>query len=312
MLLSIGLPVAIIFAIVAGIVLYVVDQSITEIKVNELSARSESVSNQIEAYFTKYLEDASQLSTNPEIQNLFSQVTPGVGITSTANFPEIKQHLDNVAASDQDNIQVAWIADVDSSQFTQSDGVVSDSTYDINARPWFKELVAQKKVFISEPYVDITTQKIIVSVVAPVFKPGTQELVGATCVDVSIDRIKEIIAENKIGEAGFFVVSTNSGMVFDHPNVDYNNGKLTDTDMSENIIAALMDKTTGSITYSTGGTENRGYVTEIGDTGWVLATGLPTTEFNEAFWTGTSGHCGNHRRVNKELHPSHYPSGQSR
>nr|WP_320026194.1 methyl-accepting chemotaxis protein [uncultured Acetobacterium sp.] len=283
MLLSIGLPVAIIFAVVAGTVLYVVDQSITEIRVNELSARSESVSHQIETYFTKYLEDAKQLSTSPEIQDLFNQVTPGVGITTTANFPEIKQNLDNVAASDQDNIQVAWIADVDSSQFTQSDGVVSDSTYDINARPWFKELVAQKKVFISEPYVDITTQKIIVSVVAPVFKPGTQELVGATCVDVSIDRIKEIIAENKIGEAGFFVVSTNSGMVFDHPNVDYNNGKLTDTDMSENIIAALMDKTTGSITYSTGGTENRGYVTEIGDTGWVLATGLPTTEFNEAF-----------------------------
>ena len=61
MLLSIGLPVAIIFAIVAGIALYVVDQTIAEIKVNELSAQSESVSNQIETYFTKYLEDASNL-----------------------------------------------------------------------------------------------------------------------------------------------------------------------------------------------------------------------------------------------------------
>lgn len=283
MLLSIGLPVAIIFAIVAGIVLYVVDQAIAEIKVNELSAQSELVSNQIETYFTKYLEDASQLATNPEIQSLFNQVTPGVGITSTANFPEIKQHLDNVAATDPENIQVTWIADVDSSQFTQSDGVVSDPSYDINVRPWFMELVAKKKAFISEPYVDITTQKIIVSVVAPVFKPGTQELVGATCVDVSIDRIKEIVAENKIGDSGFFVVSTDSGMVFDHPNPDYNNGLLSDTDMSENIITALMDKVAGPITYSTGGTESRGYVAEIGDTGWVLATGLPTTEFNSTF-----------------------------
>lgn len=283
MLLGIGVPVAVIFAVVAGIALYVVDQSIAEIKVNELSAQSESVSNQIETYFTKYLEDASQLSASPEIQSLFDQVTPGVGITSTANFPEIKQHLINVAASDPQNIQVAWIADVDSSQFTQSDGVVSDPSYDINIRPWFKELVAQKKVFISEPYVDITTQKIIVSVVAPVFKPGTQELVGATCVDVSIDRIKEIIAENKIGESGFFVVSTSSGMVFDHPNKEYSNGMLADTDMSENIIAALMDKTSGPITYTTGGVESQGYVTEIGNTGWVLATGLPTAEFSETF-----------------------------
>lgn len=49
------------------------------------------------------------------------------------------------------------------------------------------------------------------------------------------------------------------------------------------VYSALMEKTTGPITYSTGGSESQGYVTEIGDTGWVLATGLPTTEFNGTF-----------------------------
>jgi methyl-accepting chemotaxis protein len=285
MLLSIGLPVAIIFAIVAGISLYVVNQAITKITINELSARSQSVSNEIDSYFTKYLEAANQMSANPEIRSYFEQVTPGINITSTANFPEIKQTLDNVAATDPENIRVAWVADVDSSQFTQSDGSSSDGTYDINARPWYQELVAKKEVFISEPYLDVVTNKIIVSVVAPVFKPGTQDLIGATCVDVSIDRIKEIIAENKIGETGFFVVSTNSGIVFDHPNPDFNNGPLSDTDLSENIIAALTDKTTGPISYSSGDTESQGYVTEIGDTGWVLATGLPMAEFNQSYTT---------------------------
>ncbi len=285
MLLSIGLPVAIIFAIVAGISLYVVNQAITRITVNELSARSQAVSNEIESYFTTYLETANQLSTNPEIRSYFEQVTPGVGITTTPNFPEVKQTLDNVVATDPENIRVAWVADVDSSQFTQSDGSSSDGTYDINARPWYQELVAKKEVFISEPYLDVVTNEIIVSVVAPVFKPGTQDLIGATCVDVSIDRIKEIIAENKIGETGFFVVSTNSGMVFDHPNPDFINGPLSDTDLSENIITALTDKTTGPIAYDSAGTASQGFVTEIGDTGWVLATGLPVAEFNQSFAT---------------------------
>ncbi|MBI4857380.1 MAG: HAMP domain-containing protein [Acetobacterium woodii] len=285
MLLSIGLPVAIIFAIVAGISLYVVNQAITKITINELSARSQSVSNEIDSYFTKYLETANQLSTNPEIQSLFNQVTPGVGITSTANFPEIKQTLDNVVATDPENIRVAWVADVDSSQFTQSDGSSSDGTYDINARPWYQELVAKKEVFISEPYLDVVTNQIIVSVVAPVFKPGTKDLVGATCVDVSIDRTKEIIAENKIGDTGFFIVSTNSGTVFDNPNPDFNNTPLAETDMSKNIITALTEKTPGAISYTIGGIQSQGYVTEIGDTGWVLATGLPLAEFNQQFNT---------------------------
>ncbi|WP_373483801.1 methyl-accepting chemotaxis protein [Acetobacterium sp.] len=283
MLLSIGLPVAIIFAMVAGVSLYIVNQAITRITIDELSARSQSVSNEIESYFTTYLEAANQMSTNPEIRSYFEQVTPGIGITTTANFPEIKQTLDNVVSTDPENIRVTWVADIDSSQYAQSDGVVSTADYDINARPWFKELLEKKEVFISEPYEDIATKSIIVSVVAPVFKAGTDEMIGATCVDVSIDRIKEIIAENKIGETGFFVVSTNSGMVFDHPNPEFNNGPLSDTDLSENIIAALTDKSAGPIAYASAGTDSQGYVTEIGDTGWVLATGLPMSEFNQSF-----------------------------
>ena len=285
MLLSIGLPVAIIFAVVAGISLYVVNQSITRITTNELSARSQSVANEIESYFTTYLETANQLSTNPEIQSLFNQVTPGVGITTTANFPEIKQTLDNVAATDPENIGVAWIADFDSSQFTQSDGYTSDASYDITTRQWYQDLQLRKSVFITEPYEDTATKKMIVSVVAPVFQPGSQELIGATCVDVSIDRIKDIIAENKIGETGFFIVATSSGTVFDHPNPDFINGLLGDTDLSENIITALTDKTAGAIAYSSAGTASQGYVTEIGETGWVLATGLPMAEFNQSFAT---------------------------
>ncbi|WP_050738341.1 methyl-accepting chemotaxis protein [Acetobacterium bakii] len=283
MLLTIGLPVVIIFTIVASISLYVVNQAITKITVNELSARSQSVSNEIETYFTSYLEIASQMSVNPEIQSIFNQVTPGTGMNATANYLEVKQILENVAASDPENIRTTWIADVDSSQFIQSDGVISSPDFDINSRPWYQELLQKKTVFISEPYEDITTNEVIVTVVSPVFASNSQEIIGTACVDFSIDRIKEIIAENKIGETGFFVVSTNNGTVFDHPNDEFDNKPLSDTDLSENIIVALTDKTAGPISYISAGTQSQGYVTEIGDTGWVLATGLPMKEFNQSY-----------------------------
>ena len=137
----------------------------------------------------------------------------------------------------------------------------------------------------TEPYEDIQTKKMIVSVVAPVFEPGSQELIGATNLDVSIDGIKDIIAANKIGETGFFIVSTSSGNVFDHPNPEFNNSPLSDTDLSKNIISALMNKTAGPLSYTSGDTESQGYVTEIGDTGWILATGLPMKEFNQFYNT---------------------------
>ncbi|WP_050739408.1 methyl-accepting chemotaxis protein [Acetobacterium bakii] len=280
MLLSIGLPVAVIFTLVASISLYIVNQAISTITISELTAKSQAVSNEVESYFTKYLEVANQMSANPEMEKLFEKSTPGVVITTVDNFPEIKQVLDNVYNTDPENIMVSWIADIDSNQFTQSDGYVSDSSYDMKTRSWYQDLVEKKEAFITEPYEDAVTKKMIVSVVAPVFRTGTQEMIGATCIDVSIDRIKEIIAENKIGKTGFFVVATNKGMVFDHPNLAYNNLPLAETDMSDNIITALTDKTTGEINYTTDKTESKGYVTEIGNTGWMLATGLPDKEFN--------------------------------
>jgi methyl-accepting chemotaxis protein len=283
MLLTIGLPVAIIFAVVAGISLYVVNQSITDITTKQLSARSQAVSAEVNNYLSRYIDTAREMATNPEIEKLFETVTPGVGLTTTETFPEIKQALDNTKATDPNNIMVTWVCDFDSSQFTQSDGVVSDATYDVKSRPWYKQLMEKKTVFISEPYEDVTTKKIIVSVVAPVYKTGTQEMIGAACVDVSIDQIKQIIADNKIGKTGFFVVATDKGSIFLHPNADYINMPLADTDMSQNIITALTNKTPGALSYSTGGIKSEGYVTEIGNTGWVLATGLPMTEFNQQF-----------------------------
>ena len=285
MLLSIGLPVAIIFAVVAGISLYVVNQSITRITVDELSARSQAVSNEVEGYLNRYIEIASQMATNPEIEKLLEKTTPGIVITTVDTFPLVKQAMDNVKATDPENISVSWIADFDSSQFTQSDGASSDATYDITSRQWYKDLQEKKTAFITEPYEDAVTKQMIVSVVAPVFRQGSQEMIGATCLDVSIDQIKQIVADNQIGESGFFVVATNGGLVFDHPNPDFNNGPLSDTDLSENMITALTDKTTGPITYASAGTQSQGYVTEIGDTGWVLASGLPMAEFNQSFAT---------------------------
>ena len=285
MLLTIGLPVAIIFAVVAGISLYVVNQSITRITVDELSSRSQAVANEVEGYLNGYIVIASQMATNPEIVRLLEKTAPGTVITTVDTFPEVKQAMDNIKATDPENISVSWIADFDSSQFTQSDGASSDATYDITSRGWYQDLQIKKSGFITEPYEDTVTKKMIVSVVAPVYKPGTQEMIGATCLDVSIDQIKQIIAENKIGETGFFVVTTAKGSIFDHPNPDFLNKPIGETDLSENLITAITDKTTGPIAYSSGDVQSQGYLTEIGTTGWTLSTGLPIKEFSQSYNT---------------------------
>jgi len=282
-LMSIGLPVAITFCVVAVISLYMVHQSVSVLSASELTAKSQAASNQVEGRFLEYMKTAEQMATNPKMEELFLKTTPGTPINSVDIYPEVKKALDNVKNTDPDNIIVSWVADVDSSQFTQSDGYTSGADYDITTRSWYKDLLEKKDVFISEPFQDAASGNTIVSIVAPVFKPGTDEIIGATCIDASIDKIKDMIVANKIGKTGFYIVATNKGQIFYHPNEKYINKTLADTKLSDNIIQAVAEKKEGTISYTSDGTKCHGYVATIGDTGWVIITGMPNAEFNSTY-----------------------------
>ena len=255
-LLMIGIPIIIAFCVTAVITLNSVNKSVTSLNSDALSTQSKSTSQEIEILFTKYLEVTKQMAANPQLEDLFLRTSPGTVITSADGFPQVKKNLDNVKATDPDNIVVSWVADVDSSQFTQSDGYVSGPDYKITERGWYKDLVKKQAAFITEPYEDTATKKIIISVVAPVYQTGTQTLIGAACIDVSIDSIKAMLKEMKVGKTGFYIMTTGTGQVFYHPNEKYYNANVSETKMSANIKDALLDKTVGEITYTVDGQKN--------------------------------------------------------
>ncbi len=282
-LIMIGIPIIIAFCVTAVITLNSVNKSVSTLNANELSARSIATSNEVEVLFSKYIEVTKQLAANPQIEDLFLKTNPGTVITAVDGFPQVKKNLDNVKATDPDNIVVSWIADVDSSQFTQSDGYTSAADYVITERGWYKGLVTKQEAYITEPYEDTVTKKIIVSVVAPVYQSGTKTLIGAACIDVSIDSIKAMLKEMKIGKTGFYIMTTDQGQVFYHPNEKYYNVNVSETKMSDNIKKALLDKTEGKISYTVDSQKIQGYTSPIGKTGWMIVSGLPDKEFNSTF-----------------------------
>lgn len=280
---TIGIPVAITFCAASIILLLIVHTSVTEITTSELTAKSQAVSNKIETYFVKYMEITNQMATNPNAEEVLTETSKGVPIISASMFPEVEKELRNVQQTDTKNIQVSWIADFDSSQFVQSDGYLSDSSYDITSRDWYKELQLRKKPFITDPYIDTATKKTIVSTIVPVYRSGTTEMIGACGIDISVDQISKLMSDYKIGKTGFYILTADKGSILYHPNPDYIFQSVTKTEMSENIISALMDKTEGGMTYTSDGEKVKGYISRVGDTGWVLASAMPVKEFEKPF-----------------------------
>jgi methyl-accepting chemotaxis protein len=283
MLLFIGVPVAVIFCITALIVFTTVKQSVTQLTTSQLTAESQAASYQISEYFSKYTEVAKQMAANAQFEKTFLKTTAGTKIISSEGFADVKRSLDNIQKTDPENIVVSWIADVDSSQLTQSDGYTSSSDWVITDRPWYKELLKKQTVIITEPYQDTATKAWIVSVVAPVYQAGTKTLLGVTAIDFDIKNLSSMVKGYKLGKTGFYMLATGDGKFIYHPDQANNDKNVSESNMSKNIITAIQNKTAGAITYTAMNQTNYGYLSPIGSTGWTVATGLPEKEFNSTY-----------------------------
>jgi methyl-accepting chemotaxis protein len=284
-LFLIGLPIAIAYCMTAVISLYTVNQSVSKLTANELAAQSQAASNEIGGIFASYQETVRQMAANTQFEALFTETTPAADITTVPGYAEAMGTMVNVQKSNADNIMAAWIVDVDASKLAQSDGYLSKPEWDVTKRPWYIQMSAVQDIIISDPYEDTATDFIIVSAVAPVFKSGANEIIGAAGIDFKLESINAMMEEYKLGEKGFYMLVSDNGQIIYHPNEEYRNLNIADTDLSDNLKSAIIEKKTGNIIYSAGGEKIHGYVSTIGDIGWIVATGLPESEFNGTYST---------------------------
>ncbi len=284
-LIFVGGPVIISYVIVGAIVLSLVSTAVADLTTNELSAESRSAAHEINGYFGKYYDITEQLSYNNQVRALFDEVTPGVIMEQHERMVPVGQTMKNIHAANEDAIMAVWVADIDSSQLVQSDDAVLREGWVVTGRAWYIQLLEEHRTIMTEPYEDSVTKSQIVSVISPVYRPGTNEITGVTGVDFSLDALSETIRSYTLGQDGFYILTTGAGQIIYHPASEYINHNISESDMSENIQEAMLSRSEGSLEYTSHGIESHGYVAAVGDTGWMVATGLPEGEFYQEYNT---------------------------
>lgn len=277
-LLFIGVPVAVAFIAVAVISLNTVNKSMTELKTNELISNSQAAANEIAGIFNGFMGVSEQMAANTQFKELFTNYVPGMDLRAVPGVDQALQTMINVQKSDPSILSV-WFADIDASKLLQHDNYTSGEDWIVTSRPWYKMLVVEKDVILTNPYLDSMSDNTIVSAVAPVYDDNTGELLGATGIDFSVDGIYAMLKEYKLGETGYYILASSDGQLIYHPNENYKNTSTIDADMSDNIKSAIVEKTEGLIDFENEGLVSKGYVSSIGETGWVISTGMPEAEF---------------------------------
>ena len=277
---QIGSSVTVVLAVIAVVTLLQMNNMGTTANDTELRMESEAAALQLERYFSPFERMVEQQAVNTEIKAIINTTVAGQNITGNIKYSSVFNNLLEVKRLDDDNILATWIADIDANVVTQSDRYTSGADFDITTRPWF-ECTKTGKTVLTDPYVDVSTGQKILSVVTPVVN-AMGGVVGVSGMDVSLESMMQLMDNYKIGKEGYVMLVTGSGTFIYHPNPELMDTKIQDLDITSNVLTAIENKSSELLKYKVDGEGKFGYITPIGDTGFMAISCIPSGQYYEA------------------------------
>ena len=277
---KIGKSVGIIFVIVAVVVLVLTNSTITESNNTELTLESESASYQLADFFNQYCSLSEGMTANVQIQRYLNTTRTYEDIRGNENFADVMKALRDIQAMHPDTILAAWVADSDVSAAVMSDGYITDEGWEVATRPWY-ECTKTGYTIMTEPYEDVNTGSMVLTVATPVYN-SAGKVIGVAGMDISMDDIVNVISEYVIGESGYVMLLSTDGMFIYHPNKDYINTYISDMDISQVVVDAVLNKQELFTRYTANGEGKYGYVANVGDTGYVVISSITGSEYHRS------------------------------
>lgn len=274
---QIGKSVILVFLAVAAVAICMVGWSIITSKEEELTLESHAASNQLAGFLEQYTRGVENLSVNPEIIHVLAETKAGDDIREAEKMDTVMENLVKIASLDPSNIMAVWISDLDASVLTQSDGFTSGEGWDVTTREWYK-CIEMKQTILTEPYVDSATGKMILSAVSPIYDE-TGAALGAVGMDISMDHMTDVMSSYKIGRGGYILLLSQSGTFLYHPQSDIIQKNITEINISQNVVDAVLSGSNTFLRYSANGMPKYGSVEPAGETGYIIVSNLPVLEY---------------------------------
>ncbi|MBB1629599.1 methyl-accepting chemotaxis protein [Cupriavidus sp. UME77] len=123
--------------------------------------------------------------------------------------------------------------------FSRDLGIPAD--YDPTGRPWYQAAVSAGRLVITQPYEDVASKKLVVTLALPVLANG--QLKAVVAADVNLDAVTSTVNGIHPTPASFAFLADKSGRIVAHPDAKLNLKPATDlsADLTANALASLSD-----------------------------------------------------------------------
>ena len=180
-------------------------------------------------------------------------------------------------------------------RFVSGDGWVPPADYDCTQRDWYLEALKSEGVIYTAPYLDVTTNKMIVTVARQIKKDN--QVIGVVGADIYVDYLTKIVQEAQTEKDGYAFLLDADNNFITHPNKEF----APTEDSLKNISEVSSGKFKDLGTMISAGQENvkihKDYdglqkhfvISKIKSTGWTIGFAIPESEFKSPLNTLIGG-----------------------
>ncbi len=183
----------------------------------QLALEAKTAATEINSFLTEKAQVAKTMGEMESIKKYIRSCQKIKDKDKTRELPEypsIVKTLQNIEESN-DKLVLSYIALRNSNNLiTNDESYMVGDDYDLMSYDWYKTAVEKKSIYITTPFEDITNHVITSTVVNPIFENG--ENIGVTGVDISIDKLSEILAKIKIGKNSTVFMIDKTGLNIYH------------------------------------------------------------------------------------------------
>lgn len=186
-----------------------------------------------------------------------------------ANLPNLLTEFQNVIDTHEE-VSTSYVGTEDGNIYI-SPKVDLPAGYDPRTRDWYKEAKGSNgEIIITSPYEDAATKSIIVTI-AKALPDGS----GVIAFDITLDKLKELVLNVKIGKTGYPAMLDTNNKVVIHPTI-----KAGDS-LPKNVTAGLEKNAKGKFDYTYKG-DNKYMVYNTNSlTGWKVLGTMDEKEIND-------------------------------
>jgi class 3 adenylate cyclase len=184
-----------------GLVLYLLTRQLLHA---EITAKSEARVSVVAAAMERWLvEKRAALAALAEVEAQYTAPHPA----QRAAFIRVGQQIGEPPG--------VYMGYADGPFVSAKTGGDLPADYDHHQRPWYQEAVAQDHLIFTAPYVDARTQRLILTLAAPVKQ--AQRLIGVIAADLFIDVLVQQVTALRLGAASSAYLVDQAGRYLVHP-----------------------------------------------------------------------------------------------